>query len=382
MKAKGAATATVVLNPASVISFDHKSEEEEERSDRWHDFLGRRCESAQLAVSESSEDNNVIKSSVKPTDSITADDSSIEDYKEVRSATETKVHQIQIWAEIRPSLHGVEDMMSSRVEKRVSLSKNEPHPDPGVRKQLPVLEEARPGKGTSEEDSEEEFDDLERSESDPSQEILSVDGIPNLDTHLESLPPLRQELECLVQGGVPMALRGEVDRTSIFGLQTNLADLSFSEFELLWQAFVGVRARRGEKYYQNLLARDTNIETQNMELEDFNCESNVESVDLPEKWKAQIEKDGRNALRRLLTAYARHNPSVGYCQVLPLRLRVETLLGQPFQLYLISCSSPHSLCSFNYFSAGSHTLRYEDVFSPLPLPCHAEEFTIDLNFSS
>ncbi|KAL6586517.1 hypothetical protein OROMI_001505 [Orobanche minor] len=330
MKAKGAAAATVVLNPASVISFDHKrdaygfavrpqhlqryreyaniyKEEEEERSDRWHDFLGRQCESAQLAVSESSEDNNVIKSSVKPTDSITADDSSIEDYKEVRSATETKVHQIQIWAEIRPSLRGVEDMMSSRVEKRVSLSKNEPHPDPGVRKQLPVLEEARPGKGTSEEDSEEEFYDLERSESDPSQEILSADGIPNLDTHLESLPPLKQELECLVQGGVPMALRGE-----------------------LWQAFVGVRARRGEKYYQNLLARDTNIETQNTELEDFNCESNVESVGVPEKWKAQIEKDlprtfpghpaldedGRNALRRLLTAYARHNPSVGYCQAM------------------------------------------------------------------
>ncbi|KAL6565350.1 hypothetical protein OROGR_002301 [Orobanche gracilis] len=270
MKAKeaSAAAATVVLNPASVISFDHKScegscldalakvdaygfavrpqqlqryreyaniykEEEEERSDRWNDFLGRQCESVQLAVSESPDDNNVIKSSVKPTDSVTADDSSIEDYKEVRSETETKVHRIQIWAEIRPSLRGVEDMMGSRVEKRVSLSKNEPHPDPGVRKQLPVLEEARPGKGTSEEDSEEEFYDLERSESDPNQDILSTDGIPNLDTHLESRPPWKQELECLVQGKVPMALRGEVDRTSIFGLQPNLSDPSFSEFELV-----------------------------------------------------------------------------------------------------------------------------------------------------
>ncbi|KAL6960927.1 hypothetical protein U1Q18_038693, partial [Sarracenia purpurea var. burkii] len=58
--------------------------------------------------------------------------------------------------------------------------------------------------------------------------------------------------------------------------------------------------------------------------------SNTDSISVPEKWKGHIEKDlprtfpghpaldesGRNALRRLLTAYARqHNPSVGYYQV-------------------------------------------------------------------
>lgn len=39
--------------------------------------------------------------------------------------------------------------------------------------------------------------------------------------------------------------------------------------------------------------------------------------DLPRTFPGHpaLDDDGRNALRRLLTAYARHNPSVGYCQV-------------------------------------------------------------------
>ncbi|XP_011077017.1 ecotropic viral integration site 5 protein homolog [Sesamum indicum] len=339
MKAKGAA-AEVVLNPGPVVSFDHKrdaygfavrpqhlqryreyaniyKEEEEERSDRWKDFLERQCESAQLAATGLSEKINAIKSNVESTN-VTADDSSkndteaddtngdslSEENKEVPSAAETKVHCAQIWTDIRPSLHAIEDMMSSRVKKKDNLIKNE------LKKQLSSIEEARPGKGASEDDSEEEFYDLERSESDPIQDIVGTDGIPSLDTEAaghESLPPWKEELECLVQGGVPMALRGE-----------------------LWQAFVGVRARRVEKYYQNLLAPDANIESKSTELEDKNHELNVDSVGISEKWKGQIEKDlprtfpghpaldedGRNALRRLLTAYARHNPSVGYCQAM------------------------------------------------------------------
>jgi hypothetical protein len=40
--------------------------------------------------------------------------------------------------------------------------------------------------------------------------------------------------------------------------------------------------------------------------------------DLPRTFPGHpaLDNDGRNALRRLLTAYARHNPSVGYCQVI------------------------------------------------------------------
>ncbi|GAA0151711.1 GTPase-activating protein [Lithospermum erythrorhizon] len=115
-------------------------------------------------------------------------------------------------------------------------------------------------------------------------------------TEAKSFFPWKQELEFLVQGGVARELRGEV-----------------------WQAFVGARARRVEKYYQDLLAPDGHA---------GDDQKHVKSKF--EKWKKQIEKDlprtfpghpalnenGRDSLRRLLLAYARHNPSVGYCQAM------------------------------------------------------------------
>lgn len=310
MKAKGAA----VLNPASVV-IDHKrdaygfavrpqhlhryreyaniyKEEEEERSDRWKSFLERQCGTAQLDELGSSNNGNVINVS-KP-------ESSSKSNEEAPSTTESKIHQVQIWKEIRVSLSGIEDMMSSRVIKKAVHIKNEP--EGRARKPLPSIEETRPAKGSSEEDSEEEFYDLDRSESDILQDIPSTDGISGVvdnATHPGSIPPWKDELECLVRGGVPMALRGE-----------------------LWQAFVGVRARRVENYYDSLLGSDAKVER--------NQGIKIESIGVPEKWKIQIEKDlprtfpghpaldedGRDALRRILTAYARHNPSVGYCQAM------------------------------------------------------------------
>ncbi|XP_022984209.1 TBC1 domain family member 8B-like [Cucurbita maxima] len=314
-------------------------EEEEERSERWKSFLDRQSESAQSLVNDLSVENDKKASHVEVVKEEL--DSSIEEgtkgedpnshdsdfdssniaqnanglkNEDVLSAKGTKSHKIQIWTEIRPSLRAIEDMMSVRVKKKKDLSNN--NHDTGTRKLFSAIEESKSPRGVSEEDSEDEFYDVEKS--DPAQEAPSSDsvnshvvGIPAFLLPVESSFPWIEELEVLVRGGVPMAIRGE-----------------------LWQAFVGVRARRVENYYTDLLASETisgnNVENPSLQSDSSSNGSSADSVCITEKWKGQIEKDlprtfpghpaldvdGRNALRRLLTAYARHNPSVGYCQAM------------------------------------------------------------------
>ncbi|XP_044508671.1 TBC1 domain family member 9B-like isoform X2 [Mangifera indica] len=310
-------------------------EEEEERSDRWKSFLERQAELAQLPVNGLSfeEDNKklhteaegevacdnqekvveVDDASVKKPDSECSPENG-EAKEEIQSTSREKPHRILTWTEIRPSLRGIEEMMCMRVKKKGNLSKNK---ETGRGKPSTPIDEVKSLKVASEEDSDDEFYDVEKS--DPAQDGPSSDSVtaPAAGSNaadaapLESVFPWKEELEVLVRGGVPMALRGE-----------------------LWQAFVGVRARRVEKYYQDLLASETksgNNTEENSSLSDSDSKSlTTDSVCMPEKWKGQIEKDlprtfpghpaldddGRNALRRLLTAYARHNPSVGYCQAM------------------------------------------------------------------
>ncbi|XP_027364021.1 TBC1 domain family member 2B [Abrus precatorius] len=221
-------------------------------------------------------------------DSITGNNSG----KEPRHSEERKIRKVQSWAETRPSLTAIEEILSSRVNqgkkmKGEKINANNDH--------LPSIEESEPVEGVLKEDIQESVFTNETQD----------DGIngsraenASVDQDIHELFSRWKELESLVQGGVPKDLRGEV-----------------------WQAFVGVKTRRVESYYEDLLAQETNSGE--------NVEQDVQSAALG-KWKKQIEKDiprtfpghpaldenGRNSLRRLLLAYARHNPSVGYCQAM------------------------------------------------------------------
>ncbi|KAG2601742.1 hypothetical protein PVAP13_5KG615600 [Panicum virgatum] len=275
-------------------------EEEEERSERWKNFLDRQAEDGE----SSGEDVKVAPSNEDDGPPGKNAEDARPDEKTLR---QQRPHKIQIWSEIRPSLGHIEEMMNSRVKKKEFSSvkegytADELHPD--------NTEESKPL-----EDSDDEFYDVEKV--DPSQEVPAADiaiadSGTNKGADQEDYCPWKEELECLVRDGLPMALRGE-----------------------LWQAFIGIGARRVKGYYEGLLAADG--EKEDSKCSDSptrECGDGKPKASQPfssEKWKGQIEKDlprtfpghpaldedGRNALRRLLTAYARHNPAVGYCQAM------------------------------------------------------------------
>ncbi|XP_061353925.1 uncharacterized protein LOC133298614 [Gastrolobium bilobum] len=212
--------------------------------------------------------------------------------KELHCSEERKTRKVQSWAEIRPSLTTIEEILSSRVKKVKNMKGEQRN---GNNDHLPSIEESERVEGASEEDIQEEACTNETLD-----DGMNGSKAENalVDQDLTELFSPWKELESLVQGGVPKDLRGEV-----------------------WQAFVGVKTRRVESYYEDLLAQETNSGESK--------EQDVPSGALG-KWRKQIEKDiprtfpghpaldenGRNSLRRLLLAYARHNPSVGYCQAM------------------------------------------------------------------
>lgn len=80
----------------------------------------------------------------------------------------------------------------------------------------------------------------------------------------------------------------------------------------LWQAFVGMKARRVETYYQDLLALGTksgnNAECKNIVPKgNGSCvDPSIDTVCLPEKWRGQIEKVIEHATYQLLFQYCLH----------------------------------------------------------------------------
>ena len=205
-------------------------EEEEERSDRWNIFLEMLSESIQLSVNGEIVDTYDNKGHLMPVadtnlqapdESVVGTDTSssegsIDDKiqkPEVLVVKAKKIHKVQIWSEIRPLLRAIEDIMSVRVNKRSCSYRKEPDTD--SHKILKSYEEAKSFKGAAEDDSEEEFYDVEKS--DPVQDVPSIDtaSIPATvgiveGTNLDSSSPWKTELDFFVRGGLPMALRGEV----------------------------------------------------------------------------------------------------------------------------------------------------------------------------
>jgi hypothetical protein len=97
-------------------------------------------------------------------------------------------------------------MMNSRVKKKQSSSVNEGYTRDELRPDN--SEESKPS-----EDSDDEFYDVEKV--DPSQEVPATDianaeSGTNKGADQEEHYPWKEELECLVRDGLPMALRGEV----------------------------------------------------------------------------------------------------------------------------------------------------------------------------
>lgn len=212
-------------------------EEEEERSDRWNSFLDRQAESSELVtdgliVGEGGEkvlgdeaaEQEADASSEKGVDGHEASnqvpggsDSAAEhgsQKEEVLLSEETKVHRVQLWTDIRSSLRTIEDMMSVRVKKKTGSVKDEQIIE--AAKSPSHSDDVKSPKGAAfEEDSEEEFYDVERSDPSPDMPVVdgtnaSANGITADAAPPEASFPWKEELEVLVRGGVPMALRGEV----------------------------------------------------------------------------------------------------------------------------------------------------------------------------
>lgn len=189
-----------------------------ERSNRWSDFLRRQAESGEtpsngFSIDQHQTSSNGIKCALE--EGLLGFNKHDPSYTNGVLKDETSLHKMNIWSLIRPSLGGIEQMMSYRVKKKNDFVEQEQ--DTSINNfHLTSDNEQKSSKEVVEYESDEEFYDVEKSDS--SLETSSTESVNN-DIAGNGVSPVscfssKEELQNLVRGGLPMALRGEVELLS------------------------------------------------------------------------------------------------------------------------------------------------------------------------
>lgn len=262
-------------------------EEEEERQQKWNRFLKQqeeyalsnfhtdenlhREENAKAVDAEESEKCKPVQEVIRDGDdsfqveSVGNINEEIGSQRGILAVTEQKSRDVQKWSQIRSSLSHIECMMSFRVKKRKNMK--DVH-IPVEHDHIPSTEQ---GSHLAEDFEQENEKELSGNLVHDGMNTSKAEDISSCGVSSEPSFPWNEELEFLVHGGVPRDLRGEV-----------------------WQAFVGVTTRRVENYYQDLLGSENEV-GDSLEHDKPSSirhgEKEMESrVNVPEKWRKQIEK--------------------------------------------------------------------------------------------
>lgn len=136
---------------------------------------------------------------------------------------------------------------------------------------------------------------------------------------MSSNPRLKKNKRLLLytRKGIPMSLRAQV-RQLYMNLQKKSFDIVFCNHFVciqVWTSVSGVQALKdeyGSDLYKQMLNKPLNEEIKN-----------VLTVDMPRTFPDNIyfypSSENQSALFRILSAFAAHNPYIGYCQVLKLK---------------------------------------------------------------
>ncbi|KAI1285106.1 TBC1 domain family member 2B [Halotydeus destructor] len=199
--------------------------------------------------------------------------------------------------------------------------------------------------------------------------------VASLDGH-KLLPS--EKLKSLLRSGVPQEYRSKIWRMMIYGRVDNL------------------RQQKGADYYERLLANETSPQRVTATTRSQFYDPTAKQIELDllrtlpnNRHFESLESDGTCRLRKVLTAFSRHNPSVGYCQGLN-RLAAVALLFMPEEesFWCLVAVVEKIMPPFYYSQSllGAHVDQY--VFRDLlaeKLPrvhYHLEQFGIEISLFS